>query len=941
MPGYISLKTRILLPVALVLAVLFGAAVFSLYMHEKADASLRLESDSKSVKGYYQSALARRSEKLGAALEVILGDEQLQAALRARDRDALLKRTLPLFEQLRDQYGITHFYFEDAARINVLRVHQPERHGDAIDRTTTLTAEKTGKTATGVELGVFGTFTLRAVASMRDKAGVVGYVELGQEIEDVLHGIKDVIGIDNLLVIDKQFLVREDWESGMRRLGLNADWDRLPGAVIAHQTLGLSQEQINHILLPAKSPGSIKELQIDGKHYYTDATPVEDAAGRKVGKLVILRDMTENTGEMFGSMRYLSAFYLPLAGMLFALLYLITRRVERLLDESNWQHLAQGQEREASQKQHIFELKDERDKLRQAHIMLQKNEEDLRLAATVFENSTEGILITDTQSRILRVNRAFTEITGYSKEEAIGQTPQMLRSDRHDASFYQGMWASMIEYGFWQGEVWNRRKNGETFPEWLTLISIRDEARKPLYFLGVFADLTEKKMTEARAHHLSNFDALTELPNRSLLEQRLKLALTDAHLHGRLVALQYLDLDRFKTIVDTLGHSFGDRLLRAVAERLAGQIRDRDTLARFSGDEFAFVLSDVGSQKNAEMVALNILNALSAPFLLEGHEIFITASIGIALYPLDASNNDELIKNANIASRHIKEQGGDGYHFYTAEIDAPASNRLMLETSLRHALERKEFVLHYQPQIDLRTGRIVGMEALLRWQHPLHGLLDPDEFIPLLEETKMIIPVGEWVLRTACVQNRAWQAVGLPLLRMAVNLSARQFRQNDLVETIKLALQDAGLAPEHLELEITESILLQDINATITIMNQLHNLGIEISIDDFGTGYSSLTYLQRLPVGKIKIDRSFIQDVGISPEHGVIANAVISLGHSLNMRVIAEGVETAKQLDYLCAQGCDEMQGFYYSKPLPAEAFARLVREKMETAEAWCNLARD
>ncbi|TAN81648.1 MAG: EAL domain-containing protein, partial [Gallionella sp.] len=844
-----SLKTRILLPIALVLAILFGAVILSLYQHEKVDAGLRFDRDMQSVKAYYQSALARRGDKLGAALEAILRDERLQAALRAGDRDALLGRAMPLFEQLRDQYNITHFYFEDAARVNVLRMHQPERHGDTVNRHTTLAAEKTGKTAIGVELGMVGTFTLRAVAPMRDNAGLVGYVELGQEIEDVLRGVKEIVGIDNLLVIDKQFLVRQDWESGMKMLGRNADWDRLPGAAIVHQTLDLSREQMSRILLPGALPGTASDMEIGGKHYYTGVIPVEDASGRKMGDLVILRDMTENTDEMIASMRFLSLFYLPLAGALFALLYLITRRVERRLDESNRQLIAQGREREAIQAQHIAELKDERDKLRHAQEALQKNEEDLRLAATVFENSTEGILITDTQSRILRVNRAFTEITGYSEEEAIGQTPQMLRSDRHDATFYQGMWFSMIEYGYWQGEVWNRRKNGEAFPEWLTLIAIRDEARKVLYYLGVFADLTEKKMSEARAHHLSNYDALTELPNRHLLEDRLKQALTEAHHHGWLVAVQHLNLDRFKTIVDTLGHAFGDKLLRAVAERLAGHIRDSDTLARFGGDEFAVVLSDVGSQQNAAMVARKILGALAEPFILEGQEIYITASIGIALYPLDAGDKDDLIRNANVAARYTKEEGGNGYRFYDAEMNATASQRLTLETSLRRALERDEFVLHYQPQVDLRTGRIAGMEALLRWQHPVRGLLAPNEFIPLLEETGLIVPVGEWVLREACAQNSAWQADGLPPLRVSVNLSARQFRQNDLVAAAHLALQDAGLAPEQLELEITESVLLQDIHATITVLNQLHALGIEISIDDFGTGYSSLTYLKRLPIG--------------------------------------------------------------------------------------------
>ena len=552
-------------------------------------------------------------------------------------------------------------------------------------------------------------------------------------------------------------------------------------------------------------------------------------------------------------------------------------------------------------------------------------EEDLRLADEVFENSIEGIIITDAQANILRVNRAFTIITGYSEDDAVGKNPRLLRSERHDAAFFQGMWASLVEYGHWQGEIWNRRKNGEIYPQWLSIVAIRNEQGKLIHYLGVFADLSEKKQAEAHLHHLSYYDALTELPNRLLLEDRLFQALATASSNNSLVAVLHLDLDRFKTINDTLGHPFGDKLLQAVAERLTGNIRGSDTLARFSGDEFAVVLTDVGSQENAALVARKILDALARPFDLDGHEVFITPSIGIAFYPIDAANKDDLIRNADTAMSHAKAQGGNGYRFYGAEMNAMVSQRLALETSLRYALERNEFLLYYQPQVNLHSGKIIGMEALLRWQHPERGLVSPAEFIPLLEETGLIVPVGEWVLRTACAQNRAWQNAGLPPMRMAVNLSAHQFRQADLTEMVCQALQDSGLEPELLELEVTESIMIQDLQTTITTLNQLHVIGIQISIDDFGTGYSSLSYLKRLPISKIKIDQSFVRDICADPDDAAIADAVISLGHSLKMQVIAEGVETAEQLDYLRAHGCDEMQGYYFSHPLPAEAFAELV----------------
>ena len=929
----VSLKTRILIPLALVLAILLGAFHYSLYRHEKADAAYRFRDDLQSAKIYYERALTRRGEKLGAALEVILRDEQLQAALHAKDRNALLKRSAPLFKHLHDQYGITHFYFEDAARVNILRVHQPERHGDTINRFTTLAAEKTGKTAVGVELGPIGTFTLRAVAPLHDHSGLIGYVELGEEIEGVLRSIKDIVGTDNLLVIDKQFLTRKDWESGMRMLGSNADWERLPGMAIVHQTLDFPREQVIRVLFQKDQPDSIIELKVGDKHYYSGVIPIKDVGGRKVGDMAILRDMTQSINEMHGTLRVLSLFYLVLGGTLFAMFYLITDRVERRLDESRLLLVAQGLERESIQAQHIAELESERDKLRLAQEELHKSQENLRLAAKVFENSTEGIIITDAQANILHVNRAFTSITGYSEAEVIGKNPRLLRSGRHDADFYQALWASLIEYGYWQGEIWNRRKNAEAYPEWLSVIAIRDEQGEVLNYLGVFADLTEKKLAEAHVHHLAYYDPLTELPNRLMLEERLKQSLITAHSNNQLVALLYLDLDRFKTINDTLGHPFGDKLLQAVAERLASHIRDSDTIARFSGDEFTIVLADVGSQHNAELVAKKVLDALADPFNLETQEVFVTPSIGVALYPINADNRDDLIKNADTAMSHAKAQGGNDYRFYNADMNVMASQRLAMETHLRRALEREEFVLHYQPQVSLHSGRIIGMEALLRWQHPEQGLVSPGDIIPLLEETGLIIPVGEWVLRTACAQNSRWMAEGLPPLRVAVNLSARQFRQSDLAAVVTRALQDAGLEPEQLELEVTEGIMIQDVQATITTLHQLHALGIQISIDDFGTGYSSLNYLKRMPISKIKIDQSFIRDICTDPDDEAIANAVISLGHSLKMQVIAEGVETTEQLDHLRAQGCDEIQGFYVSRPLPAEKFAQLVRESLGTAK--------
>ena len=1041
-----SLKTVILVPLALVLATLLGVFHYSMYQHEKRDSEEGFARDVSAAQTYLQRALARRSEKMGTALEVILRDEQFQAGLRARDRNALFKRAEPLLGKFHDKYGITHFYFQDAARVNVLRVYRPDYYGDTIDRVTTLAAERSGKTVSGLELGLMGTLTLRVVAPMRDSQGLVGYVELGEEIEEVLRDIQRIVGTDYLLVIDKQFLTRKSWEDSMHRMGRRAEWERFADVAMVHQTTELPDATLNRALSLDGEQDQTMDLKAGEKHYYAGAIPIVDAGGRKVGRLIVLRDRTQSLGETNALLRSLSLFYLFLGGALFAMFYFITSRVQGRLDASREHIITQAREREELQARHILELEEERDKLRQARNELERNEaslsraqqiakvgnwdwdivgnglswsdeiyrifglepqefgatyeaflacvhpedrdkvvqavnaalredypynmehrivlpdggerivleraevtrdasgraiqmtgtvqditerkhaeEDLRLADQVFENSIEGIIITDPAANILRVNRAFTTITGYGEDEVLGQNPRLLRSDHHDAAFFREMWVALVEYGYWQGEVWNRRKNGEVYPQWLSMIAIRNEAGETIHYLGIFADLSEKKQAEAHLHHLAYYDVLTELPNRMQLEDRLKQALAAAMANNSLMALLHLDLDRFKAINDSLGHAFGDSLLQAVAERLAGNIRGSDTIARFSGDEFAMLLTDVGNQENAGVVARKILETLAKPFNLDGHEIFVTPSIGIAFYPLDAANKEDLLKNADSATSHAKLQGGNCYRFYSREMNTVVSQRLNLETSLRHALEREEFVLYYQPQIGLGDNRIVGMEALLRWQHPERGLVSPMEFIPLLEETGLIVPVGEWVLRTACAQNRAWQDAGLPPMRVAVNLSAHQFRQSNLTDVVCQTLLDTGLAPEHLELEVTESVMIQDLQTTITTLHQLHVIGIQISIDDFGTGYSSLGYLKRLPISKIKIDQSFVRDICADPDDAAIADAVISLGHSLKLQVIAEGVETVEQLDYLRAHGCDEVQGYYFSRPLPVEAFAALV----------------
>ena len=440
-------------------------------------------------------------------------------------------------------------------------------------------------------------------------------------------------------------------------------------------------------------------------------------------------------------------------------------------------------------------------------------------------------------------------------------------------------------------------------------------------------DLEERKRVEQSIRHMAHHDALTGLPNRTLFRDRLTHAMAQADRYHQKLAVLFLDLDRFKAINDTLGHNVGDQLLKIAAERLRSCVRDCDTVARLGGDEFTVIVDDILDVQDAAVVAQKILDTLSQPFNLHGHEVFISVSVGITLYPNDDESADNLLRNADSAMYRAKEYGRNNYQFYVADMNVKARARLMLESSLRRALDRGEFALYYQPRVDLLSGRVIGAEALLRWRHPEMGLVPPVEFIPILEETGMIIPVGDWVLRQASQQNRAWQDMGLPPIRMAVNLSVRQFIQKDLAESVLRILEQAGLSPEYMELEITEDLLLEHNQTNIITLTKLRNQGIHISIDDFGTGYSSLSYLKRLPIDTLKIDQSFVRDIDTDPDNKAIASAIIAMANSLHLNVLAEGVETDEQLAFLRAQGCNEIQGFSFSHPLPADEFERLLRE--------------
>ncbi|MGB0466967.1 MAG: PAS domain S-box protein [Pontibacterium sp.] len=558
-------------------------------------------------------------------------------------------------------------------------------------------------------------------------------------------------------------------------------------------------------------------------------------------------------------------------------------------------------------------------------------ESKLRLSARVLDSTAEGVIITDPDARIVEVNNAFSDITGYSRDEVIGHNPSLLSSGRQSRAFYQGMWKSLTETGQWRGELWNRHKDGSVFPEWININSVSDEQGQLTHYVAVFSDISRIKQSQAKLKHLAHHDALTNLPNRLLLNERLEQAIKHAERHGTQLAVFFLDLDNFKHINDSLGHPTGDQLLRKVADALLQRVRQTDTVARIGGDEFVLLLEDVGLAEKISLVAQKVLQAFQAPFSIEAHSIRMTASLGVCVYPQDGSEASVLLRNADSAMYRAKEDGRNTYQFYTKALTDNAVERVLLENHLHQAIDKGELRLCYQLQTDLKTGRIIGFEALLRWHHPQLGIIPPGKFIPLAEDSGLIYPIGEWVLQAACHQAKCWLDQGFDFGRIAVNVAGPQIQRRTLVNQVRETLARTNLPARYLELELTEGFIMQHARSSIEQLKALQALGVTLAIDDFGTGYSSLSYLKQLPIQKLKIDQSFVRDIPDDPESMSIADAVIALGKSLKLTVIAEGVETAEQAMFLEQSGCHEAQGYLYSKPVGPEVAERLLKKSGQT----------
>ncbi len=557
-------------------------------------------------------------------------------------------------------------------------------------------------------------------------------------------------------------------------------------------------------------------------------------------------------------------------------------------------------------------------------------EEKLREMATVMECTHEGVVITDKFACILATNQSFCQITGYSADEVIGANISLLSSGRQSPLFYQKMWDALLKYDFWQGEIWNRRKNGELYPQLLTISTVKDENGQAARYIGVFADITQLKESQAELEFMAHHDPLTKLPNRALVEARMTQEIEQAHRQKHRLSVLFIDLDRFKQVNDSFGHLVGDELLQAVGERLRTRLREGDTLGRLGGDEFILLSTPLHDSQDAAVIARDILVVLSEPFKLStGHEVFIGGSIGISLFPDNGTSVSELTKNADAAMYKAKENGRNQFSFYTATLNADARNKLELENDLRRAMLHNELSLHFQPKVDMRSGKICGAEALARWHRDDGHWVPPAQFIPLAEKSGLILVIGNWVIEQTCLQLRNWLDAGMNDICVAINVSARQFRSGHIDRLIKNALTKFDVPAACLEVELTETMLMHEPEQAIETMRKLKQIGVRISLDDFGTGYSNFSYLRRFPIDCLKVDQSFVHGVVNDAGDAEITSTIISIAHRLKLRVVAEGVENTEQLAFLRANECDELQGFYFSKPLPAwEFFALLTSGK-------------
>lgn len=887
---------RLMIPLSLLIVVCIlgtGILVYQLHQHSLYDTSTRNVNE---LTHDMEVLLNEQSSGMLLAITSMTSDPRVIEALRERNSQKLLMQWQKIFETMKKQNHLTHFYFMDKDRVCLLRVHKPAKRGDVIDRFTTMQAKWSRKSAWGLEIGPLGTLTLRVVVPVIVNNDVIGYIELGKEIEDVLHNLHSQSNIHLMMVLHKSYLKQTQWEEGMAILDREGDWNFLKNNVVIYSSFKNTPKEIMSLCdskagLPYKYDDA-KEISSQGSTYRVSVSALKDVSRKEVGNLIIVNDITNENLEFFDAMSIAGLIGFGIIVVIVGLIYLLLRRTDEWI-KNQQQHLVASQNRLEQLAQHSRSI--------------------------VWEVNEHGVYT--------YVSDVVCEVLGYDADELIGK----YFYDFHPSSGRDAFKQAAMEV-FARKEAFTNLRNQVISKEgmivWLMtngLPVLAHDGRLSGY-RGIDIDITQWQKAEEQINQLAFFDSLTGLPNRALLIDRLHQAMALGDRNGEFCALVFIDLDNFKTLNDTLGHSVGDNLLKQSAQRLVKCIREGDSAARLGGDEYVVLLSNLGIDEShaaisSRLVAEKILTVFNEVYQLDELTYHSTASIGISLFRGDAMSADELMKQADLAMYKSKEAGRNTLRFFDPKMETSLRARTLLEEEIRQGIQQEQFELYYQPQV-YSDGRVYGAEVLVRWNHPVRGVVSPAEFIPIAEETGLILPLGEWILKRACRQIAQWSTEEMfEELTVAVNVSARQFSQSDFVNTVLMALEESGANTQRLKLELTESLLVQNVEGVIEKMDRLKSHGIRFSLDDFGTGYSSLSYLKRLPLDQLKIDQSFVRDILVDSNDAIICKSTIALSESMGLSVIAEGVETKEQLDALNQLGCRAYQGYWFSRPLNLEAF--------------------
>ncbi len=917
-----NIRFKLLAPYFGSLLVIVCGVLWSLYLFQQEQQRVFASQTESQLRAAFRQALEHETELLQGMLRFIVDSPALQQRWLQRDREALYAESEPLLVNLRRDHHITHFYYHQPDGVNFLRVHLRERHGDRIERATLREAMRSGEVQAGIEFGALGQFVLRVVMPWSIDGKLAGYIELGEEIDHILDHLATAGGYGLVLSVSRDFVSRQGFSSTDNFEMLLEAEPRYASALVINRTMNRIPASLDNFI-GNRNAAEYSVLTQDDRQYLASNVPVQDYSGEDVGWLTYLLDISSYVHNRHRLMAGIGLTALVLSTLLFLFYYFYSGRLQEWLALSRRELLKEIAERKRFQEELVANQEQLEALVVQRNKSLKDSEKRYR---TLFYQTADALLIIE-GNRFVDCNQATLDMLGYRhRDELLNTHPSVLSPEfqpdgQPSAVKADQMIALAFEKGSHRFEWDHMRRDGEVFPVEVLLTAIPYGEGRLLHV--VWRDITERRNAESEIRYQAYYDSLTGLPNRKLLLDRLEQSLIISRRHGHFDGLLFLDLDRFKTINDSLGHSVGDQLLVEVAGRISSAIWDEDTAARFGGDEFVILLKHLGTDKQsaslaARKVARRIQSSFEKSFPIQGNALHITCSIGISVFPFLDESADDIIKYADTAMFTAKESGRNQVAFYLSRMHEKVLNRLMLEKDLRNAVAEQQLEVYYQPQVD-RGGQVVAVEALLRWQHPELGFINPEEFIAIAEDTGLIFDIGDFVLHRAVSDVLALCKGAQRRLKLSVNISPHQFRRDDFVSKIKSLMENYRLDTHFLTLELTEGIAIDNLADTISKFEQLRHVGVRLSLDDFGTGYSSLVYLKRLPIDELKIDKSFVFDIEDDPQDALLVQTILRIASQFGLQTVAEGVETAEQRTFLENGGCGIYQGYYFSRPLPLE----------------------